>query len=129
MKALSIREPWATAIWLKKKAIETRTWYTAYRGPLLICAAKTIDEEAIAHVAGAMDYPISDLWDFCETHRGNAIARARLVDCRPMRPTDESGALCTAHPSLFAWVLQDVQDTIPFPVKGRLGLFDVETPA
>jgi activating signal cointegrator 1 len=40
VKALSLWEPWASLIMTGAKTIETRSWYTGYRGPLLICAAK-----------------------------------------------------------------------------------------
>ena len=40
MKALSIKEPWATLILEGKKTIETRTWKTNYRGEILLCASK-----------------------------------------------------------------------------------------
>lgn len=40
-KALSVREPWVHMIFFKGKTIETRIWKTNYRGPLVICAART----------------------------------------------------------------------------------------
>lgn len=40
MKALSLWQPWATAIALGSKTIETRHWDTSYRGPLAIHAAQ-----------------------------------------------------------------------------------------
>jgi hypothetical protein len=45
MKALSIRQPWATLIVLGMKTVENRSWVTNYRGKLLIHAAKTITKE------------------------------------------------------------------------------------
>ena len=41
MKALSLWQPWASAIAVKAKRIETRGWSTDYRGPLAIHAART----------------------------------------------------------------------------------------
>ena len=38
--AISIRQPWAWLIIQGVKAVENRGWYTSYRGPLLIHAAK-----------------------------------------------------------------------------------------
>jgi hypothetical protein len=38
VKAITIKQPWAWAIIFGGKDIETRTWYTKYRGPLLIHA-------------------------------------------------------------------------------------------
>jgi hypothetical protein len=40
MKALSLTQPWASLVALEAKRVETRSWYTAYRGPLVIHAAK-----------------------------------------------------------------------------------------
>ena len=40
MKALSVKEPWASLIRSGKKTIETRTWNTNYRGKLLICTSQ-----------------------------------------------------------------------------------------
>ena len=40
MRALSLWQPWASAMYLGLKANETRSWPTSYRGDLAICAAK-----------------------------------------------------------------------------------------
>lgn len=40
MKAITLTQPWATLVALKKKRIETRSWSTQHRGPLAIHAAK-----------------------------------------------------------------------------------------
>jgi len=40
MKALTLTQPWASLMALKSKRIETRSWYTGYRGELVIHAAK-----------------------------------------------------------------------------------------
>ena len=40
MKAISLWQPWASLLVLGEKKIETRSWDTGYRGPLLIHAAK-----------------------------------------------------------------------------------------
>lgn len=41
MKALTIRQPWASLIAHGVKTIETRSWSTEYRGPLAIHAGKS----------------------------------------------------------------------------------------
>lgn len=41
MKVITIREPWASLIGVKIKKIETRSWYTKYRGELYIHAGLT----------------------------------------------------------------------------------------
>lgn len=39
MKVLTLSQPWATLVAIGAKKIETRSWNTRYRGPLLIHAA------------------------------------------------------------------------------------------
>ena len=47
MKALTIKQPWATLIMQGDKRFEFRSWQTKYRGDLLIHAGKGIDKEAM----------------------------------------------------------------------------------
>lgn len=106
MKALSVKQPWANLIAQGLKTIETRLWATNYRGPLLIVSSKTPD------IAPA----------------GCGLAIVRVVDCRPMTARDQSAARCAPYAGAFAWVLDDIRPLKPFPVKGRLGLYEVELP-
>lgn len=43
MKCLSLWQPWASFIAWELKPTETRAWYTSYRGPVAIHAAKIVD--------------------------------------------------------------------------------------
>lgn len=104
MKALSIRQPWANLIAAGEKTIETRTWATDYRGPILIVSSKSPKIEPA----------------------GFALAIADLVDCRPMTRQDELAARCRIYPSAYSWVLQNIRKIHAFPVRGRLGLYDIE---
>ncbi len=47
MKALTLTQPWATLVAIGAKRVETRSWYTGYRGPLAIHAAKSFPPEAV----------------------------------------------------------------------------------
>ncbi len=51
MKALTITQPWASLIALGAKRIETRSWYTSFRGPFAIHAAKgfTADDKEVCY--------------------------------------------------------------------------------
>ena len=124
MKALSIRQPWAGAILAGLKTIETRTWATAYRGPLLIHAGKKpMDREtALATAHWAQGTP--DVWG-----HGLILGRVELLDCRPMVPADEVAAGCEFYPGAVAWVLANpVILPEPWEYKGELGLFEVDCP-
>lgn len=105
MKALSIKEPWISYIADGLKTIETRTWETNYRGRLLLAGSKKPKGR----------------------YSGLAACMVTLVDCRRMTPDDEEAAKCLSHFGLYAWVLEDVVKLEhPFPVKGQLGLYEVD---
>ena len=46
IKALTIKQPWASAIAFGDKRVENRSWPTAYRGLLAIHAGASIDWDA-----------------------------------------------------------------------------------
>lgn len=119
MKAISLKQPWANWVALGLKTLETRTWRTNYRGPLLICASMNVDDDAFvdginAGIEGTDSQP-----------RGMAIAQCDLVDCRHMTKADECKAMCNYEPGRYVFVLRNTKPIAPFSVKGRLGLFDV----
>ena len=104
VKALSVRQPWTNLIAAGAKTVETRSWATSHRGDLLIVSSRR------PNIAPA----------------GFALAVVRLADCRPMAEADEEAACCPVFPGAWAWVLADLRRLRPFPVKGRLGLYDVD---
>lgn len=123
--ALSLIQPWAEAICLGLKHIETRGWGTAHRGPLAIHASARINAEgkymAASHVM--LNLPL-----------GCVVAVATLADCVKMRDGDdwplseqEWGFFA---PGRWAWMLRDVQPLEkPVPAKGSLGLWPWTPPA
>lgn len=123
MKALNVIQPWAWLIAMRKKLIETRTWYTKYRGPILIVASKKqMSRESFKEFREAFtDCPVT-MW------YGFAVCTANLVDCRKMTIEDEKFAGCEIYKGAYSWVLEDVEPITPFAVKGQLGLYDVEMP-
>ena len=91
-----------------KKTIETRFWYTHYRGDLLIVSTKKPKYENL---------PL-----------GKALCVVRVVDCRAMMPEDETKALCQWSDDLYAWILEDIRSIRPFDVKGSQGFYEVDYP-
>ena len=65
MKALTIRQPWASLIAAGVKTIETRSWRTSYRGPLAIHAgkAKLARDEDGCGVPVGHDWQPVESWD------------------------------------------------------------------
>ena len=117
MKALSIRQPWAWCI-LHGKPVENRDWWTRYRGPLLIHAAKGMtrpEYEDCCDFAARLGLTVPTM---AELPRGGIVGRVRLVDCVARHPSPW-------FEGLYGFVLTDVE-LLPFtPLKGALGLFDV----
>ena len=103
MKALSVKQPYANYIASGKKTIETRTWNTKYRGYVIIVSSINPKIEPA----------------------GKALAIAKIVDSRPMIKQDEDKACCKIYPKAFSWILEDIRQIKPFPVKGKLGLYDI----
>lgn len=48
IKTISLKQPWATLLVLGVKTIETRSWASAYRGPLAIHASASTDKDLMA---------------------------------------------------------------------------------
>ena len=145
MKAISLWEPWASLIRIGAKTYETRSWATSYRGPLLICAAKTREKDYLVANADFQRGLQKLFWNvtdvkfpvtITEQHLnfGKAVAIVELIRCEPtenLKFSDFSReeAFGDFSPGRFAWKLRIIDNKFtPFPVKGAQGLFDVEIP-
>ena len=128
MKCLSLTQPWGTLVVSGKKLIETRSWTTRYRGPLLIHAAKSFP-------AYARDFCISVIGLMpTELPFGAIIGKVVLRD---LRRTEEIAPTLTDlerlygdySPGRWAWELSEAEAfETPLPWKGSLGLFEVILP-
>lgn len=117
MRALTVRQPWASHIASGEKWLEIRSRATAYRGALLIHA-------------GLHDRHATD-----GLPRGAIIARVELVDCVRCEDVPEWERAAQADvapfaPGHFAWRLANVE-RLPVHVmaRGALGLWTVPASA
>lgn len=124
MRAISLWQPWASAIAIKLKCIETRHWRTDYRGPLAIHAAKrwTLDErDTAAMFADAYDERLRT------PPLGAIVAVCRLVDCRRSEELVDEISVTEEDfgnygPKRFGWLLADIEALPePVPFKGGQG--------
>lgn len=126
-RALTLTQPWASAVAQGAKSIETRSWSTRYRGPLLIHAAATWSghdqrwAEALAR-RDVIRIPAGGL------PRGVVVARVRLED---VVPTEDIVALEPVErmlgdysPGRFGWFMTLLETYAePIPARGALGLW------
>ena len=126
MKALSIIEPYASLIAYGLKRIETRSWATKYRGPILIHASATrIPKEY-------RDNPDLAFAKGLEMHNGYIVCKANLVDCVLMTEeflatVDETEKKLGFYSvGRYAWILEDVEPVEMVKAKGHLGIWNYE---
>ena len=124
MKALTIKEPWATLIIDGYKKYEFRSWKTNYRGKILIHAGMSKEKDMLEKFK---DYNLN-----CS--KGMIIGEAFLTDCILVTKEFE-GALLKIdktvygkpHEMKYAWKLENIiKYDEPIPIKGKLGLWNYE---
>lgn len=132
-KVISLLQPWATLVVIGAKTIETRSWTTAYRGPLLIHASKGKSGAAIAAMPAFQRY----IPDFEALPFGAIIGEARLTDVMRVEETGllpallakltlEEQAFGDYTAGRYAWILKDAavwEEVIP--ARGCLGLWEI----
>ena len=122
MKALSIQPPWPYCITNGTKRVENRTWYTPYRGPLLIHAGKKFQTGAEYEINA--DSPEVDLVGMQRSPRGAIVGVCQLIACVREDRVAEDQRIWAGGPWCF--VLANVKAfEAPIPWKGMLGFFDV----
>lgn len=128
MKAISLWEPWATAMALNLKRNETRSWSTNYRGDLAICAAKrpmTGDERYI------WDEFIQPCFPNELVQYGCVLCIVNVIDCLKTESIIEKVSaaeydLGNYESGRFAWVTDNCRRLIkPVPIKGTQGFFNL----
>lgn len=124
MKALSVSQPWATAIASGLKKIETRSWAPAYRGRLVIHASARntfyFDRQAYE--------VIYNLMPSANFEHGAIVAVATLFACvrtEEIRDgiSERERLLGDYSDGRWAWLLHHVLWVDPVPCKGKLGLW------
>lgn len=149
MKAISLWQPWASAIALGLKRVETRSWPTKHRGPIAIHAARTKEgvrkgasEAVVRAFVHELGMRSADFYDRRELEAllpfGAIVAVAELVECqeataeviaaeRRRRPLEV--AMGDWWPGRWLWRLDSIEPIDPpVPALGRQGLFEVEDP-
>jgi hypothetical protein len=140
MKAISLWQPWASAMAIRSKMNETRHWPTNHRGLTAIHAAKRLIKDELIwlkshwHWCAALS-PLGvrmgdkkPLWDVLPF--GAIVAVGNLIDCVPVeqiklgdieklhRPDGEKGDILAwterqmgnYEPGRYAWIFSSIND-------------------
>ena len=122
MKALTIKEPWATLIISGYKKYEFRSWKTNYRGKILIHAGKTLEKDVEKRFE---EYNL-------KYNMGYIIREAELVDCILVDEKLEQELIKlnktvygrSRHVRNYAWKLENIKKyEKPIHINGKLGLW------
>ena len=125
MKALTVKEPWASLIINGYKEYEFRSWKTNYRGRILIHAGLTLEKEVSKKFK---DYNLN-------YGKGEIIGEATLTDCILVTDKLEDDLYKlnplvyakSKHSRVYAWRLEDIKVyNRRIPSKGRLGLWNYD---
>ena len=123
MKALTIKEPWASLIINGYKKYEFRTWKTNYRGKILIHAGSKMDKKIDIISKYNLDYKC-----------GYILGEVELIDCilvdgdfNKKLIKENSIIYGNDHIGDYAWVLgNNIKYENPKYVKGKLGLWNYD---
>jgi hypothetical protein len=125
MKAISLWQPWASAMALGLKQNETRSWPTAYRGELAICSAKRpLDQDGLATARengislGALKFGfvlcVVELYEVLKTENCGP----------PLKIGQVEAELGDYTPGRFAWLTRNCRRLeTPVPVIGHQGFW------
>jgi len=141
VKAVSLWQPWAWMVDAKLKRHETRSWYTSYRGLLVICSAKkNTNELKNFYSSWVFSFPYAsekhvdpniNIPSWKDMRFGEAICLVNLVDCIKMTEvliSQQSQIELNCgdwKPDRYAWKLEHIKTINNVPIKGHQGLFDI----
>jgi hypothetical protein len=146
MKALTIRQPWASLFALGVKQMETRSWDTKYRGPIAIHAGLAWPCRIGEHFligefdverdqSGLLLRGKSLSWPY-RLPMGCVVAVGELFQTRSTSnsehcPDDRERSLGDHSPGRFAWSITSISPlgSRPIPATGHQGLWTWEPPA
>lgn len=140
IKAITLYQPWASAIAVGLKTIETRDWRCEYRGPIAIHAGRKWDEEEEAFASRILPedmefFTRTGIWKTSPMPLGGIVAIANLKEC--LATTAIPGDRLTARErrwggydeGRYGWLLTDIRPLVkPIGVRGYPGIWDWNMP-
>ncbi len=142
MKAVSLWQPWASAMEHGLKRNETRSWPIAYRGDLIVCSAKRrINEIGLDTVEAMMgtelvrpeDRSIKESLDrlpygtaLCVVEVCGCVESEKFASYRSSELSKRERLFGDYSIGRFVWMTRNCRRlNSPVPVVGRQGLFEI----
>ena len=130
MKAISLWQPWASAVAIGAKNYETRSWRTSFRGTLAIHAAKKRSPAGkVFFTQHHAVFARAGIHYFEDLSFGCVLLTCQLGDCVATEVlrgsiSDTELAFGDYSDGRFAWRLVDVQRlATPVPARGAQGFW------
>jgi len=133
MKALTLTQPWASLVMYSAKLFETRSWSTAYRGPLFIHSALKFPKDA-KELCGEEPFCSGLINNRPEAlPLGKLLSLVELVEVYETKHAVAHGIvqgvellLGNYEPGRYAWKLRWIAIlSEPIHCKGALGLWNL----
>ena len=121
MKAISVKQPWASLIIEGIKPVENRKWKAGYHGPLLIHASKNFDQKGADYLRVIQNAKIRKIVEDSKSLRGGIIGQVEMVDC-----VKDYNSWWFSGP--YGFVVKNPVKLDFYECKGKLNFFDVEWP-
>ena len=127
MRVITLREPWASLVLYGIKSIETRSWYTSYRGELFIHAGK----HPVPKKDNLLNF-VTELLPNTDYFYGKIILKCVLEDCiqidetfvQNVKQLDPLNYICGDFSSgRYAWMLNDIKAIFPITAIGHQGIW------
>ncbi|MCW5720747.1 MAG: ASCH domain-containing protein [Devosia sp.] len=121
IKAISIRQPWASLILFDGKRIENRSRRNSYRGPIAIHASKNLERDILQMIKQG-EHPVTGAQfecarPGCYEQTGGVIGVADVLDCVEQSDSDW-------FVGRYGFVLANARPVPFIPCPGALGFFD-----
>lgn len=128
--ALSLTQPWASAMALGVKRVETRSWSTQVRGLMAIHASKGMP-------VWAKEFAFTEAYPYLKHEpewfpRGAIVAVGELIDVVPTsqirdRLTEQEEFFGDYADGRYAWIFDRVRPVpSPIPCSGALGIWTLK---
>jgi hypothetical protein len=123
MKALTVRQPWASLIISGGKDIENRDWYTGFRGRVAIHSSSKLTmadlEDCHEFLVHSIPHLSLERFKRASLPLGSILGTVEITGC--VRQSESPWFF-----GKYGFVLRNPQPLAkPIPIKGHLGFWDV----